>query len=330
MLPGLRILFAITLLSVSVVIFGLGAAAFLRSAHEDVANAPWRPIETPVTARVDLAPTTLSMLRVEPEATIAAITARADAEAAAAASPAETKPPVATDAAPPPTFEPHAEAPITAKPAEAAAVAPEPPPAPQTIVAAVEPAREQAPAVAEATAAEPRVAEAKAEDAKAAPTADTQPAPTVVAALNTDKVEQMPAKSAFEPVAAPQESLDVPVSTVIPAETNAGADTLKADDKVIQPAKVAVLGEPAAAAPPLPSKDVKIPAPRVDPAVIEARRKHQQMLVQRARARAAAAARARRVAAARARAARAAAAAAAATNPFGAPANTTTNNIRTN
>jgi hypothetical protein len=328
MLPGLRILFAITLLSVSVVIFGLGAAAFLRSAHEDVANAPWRPIETPVTARVDLAPTTLSMLRVEPEATIAAITARADAEAAAAASPAET-PPVAADATPPPTLEPRAEAPITAKPAEAAAIQPEPPPAPQTIVAAVEPAREQAPAVAEAKAAEPRAAEAKAEDAKAAPTADAQPAPTVVAALNTDKVEQTPAKSALEPVSSPQESLDMPVNAVLPAETNAGADTLKADDKAIQLAKVAALGEPATAAPPLPSKDVKIPAPRVDPAVIEARRKHQQMLVQRARARAAAAAaRARRVAAARARAARAAAAAA--TNPFGAPANSSTNNIRTN
>src|SRR5215213_10245736 len=97
MLPGLRILFAISMLSVSVVIFGLGAAAFLRSAHEDVANAPWRPIETPMTARVDLAPTTLSMLRVEPEATIAVLTARADA-AATIAPPAETKPQVSTDA----------------------------------------------------------------------------------------------------------------------------------------------------------------------------------------------------------------------------------------
>jgi len=330
MLPGLRILFAITLLSVSVVIFGLGAAAFLRSAHEDVANAPWRPIETPVTARVDLAPTTLSMLRVEPEATIATITARADAEAAAVA-PTETKPPVTSDAAPPPTLEPLAEAPITVKPAEAAAVQPDPSPAPQTIVAAVEPAREQAPAAAaEAKAAEPRVAEAKAADAKVAPTADAQPAPTVVAALNTEKVEQAPAKTVIEPVAAPQESLDVPVSIITPAETTAGADTLKADDKAIQAIKVAALGEPATAESPLASKDVKLPAPRVDPAVIEARRKHQQMLVQRARARAAAAARARRVAAAaRARAARAAAAAAA-TNPFGAPANSTTNNIRTN
>src|SRR5436190_12682181 len=100
MLPGLRILFAITLLSVSVVIFALGAAAFLRTAHEDVANAPWRPIETPVTARVDLAPTTLSMLRVDPEATIAVLTARADAAAAASPAPAETKPDIPTETAP--------------------------------------------------------------------------------------------------------------------------------------------------------------------------------------------------------------------------------------
>lgn len=328
MLPGLRILFAITLLSVSVVIFGLGAAAFLRSAHEDVANAPWRPIETPVTARVDLAPTTLSMLRVEPEATIAAVTARADAEAAAAA-PVEAKPEVVTDAALPAAPEPRTEqvTASTGEPAVAAQAAP--PPALETIVAAVEPAREQPPAVVEARVGEPRAAEAKATEAKAAATAEAQPAPTVVAALSADKVEQTPAKSAFEPVTAPQESLDVPVSAVIPAVTNAGADTLKSDDKAIQGIKVAALGEPATAESPLASKDVKIPAPRVDPAVIEARRKHQQMLVQRARARAAAASRARRVAAARARAARAAAAAAA-TNPFGAPANSTTNNIRTN
>ena len=64
MLPGLRILFAITLLSVSVVIFGLGAAAFLRSAHEDVANAPWRPIETHVWTQRKMNRLTAQMLRI--------------------------------------------------------------------------------------------------------------------------------------------------------------------------------------------------------------------------------------------------------------------------
>src|SRR5215213_965983 len=134
MLPGLRILFAISMLSVSVVIFGLGAAAFLRSAHEDVANAPWRPIETPATARVDLAPTTLSMLRVEPEATIAVLTARADA-AATVAPPPETKPESSADAAPSLVTpeQPRAEqAPISppAKRSEAPAVAQADPPPP--------------------------------------------------------------------------------------------------------------------------------------------------------------------------------------------------------
>jgi hypothetical protein len=82
MLPGIRILFAIVLLSVSVLIFGLGAAAFLRSAHENIASAPiWRPIETPLTARVDIAQPTLAMLRVEPEPQPAAIVAAIPAPA---------------------------------------------------------------------------------------------------------------------------------------------------------------------------------------------------------------------------------------------------------
>ena len=42
MLPGFRFLFAAILLSTSVLIFGLGAAALLRAAHEEVASAPAR------------------------------------------------------------------------------------------------------------------------------------------------------------------------------------------------------------------------------------------------------------------------------------------------
>src|SRR5262245_60590065 len=95
MLPGLRILLAITLLSVSVLIFALGAAAFLRSAHEDVANAPWRPIETPATARVDLAPPTLAMLRVEPETATMVPAPKADASPPTTM-PAETETKTAT------------------------------------------------------------------------------------------------------------------------------------------------------------------------------------------------------------------------------------------
>jgi hypothetical protein len=352
MLPGLRILFAITLLSVSVVIFGLGAAAFLRSAHEDVANAPWRPIETPATARVDLAPTTLAMLRVEPEATIADVVPKA--EAAASAPPVETKP---AEIAEPVTSSPHTSNPqqqpaaeqapvLAAKPPEApsAPVQADPPPAPS---AATEPARDVTPPVevkaAEAQAVETKTVETKAldaptvditpADAKAPERLEAQPGSAVVAALAPDNVEQPQPKGAIEPATA--SAAAEPVTEAPPAvEASPGADTLKADDKTIESvpaAKVAALPEPATAVvPPLPSTEVKIPAPRVDPSVIEARRKQQQHVAQQQRARARTAAKARRIAAARRAAAQAKAAAAATSNPFGAPANSTTNSIRAN
>lgn len=351
MLPGLRILFAITFLSVSVLIFALGAAAFLRSAHEDVANAPWRPIETPATARVDLAPPTLAMLRVEPETATATPAARADALAPPPAS-VETK----TPASPAPTAE---ASPPRAEPAEPAAVksteAPAAPtqasaPPPQAIAAAAEPARDAtvSPAVAEikvpeakvvetratdAKAADVKAADSQAADTKAAETVEPQPAPTVVAALSSSKVEPAQPAITAEPASAtttPPATSPAVASPAAPIETVAGTDTLKAADKTIDAApasRVAALGEPDAdQSEPLPSKDVKIPNPRVDPAVLEARRK--QILAQeQARARAL---RARRIAAARARAAAQAKAAAAAANPFGAPANSTTNNSTPN
>ena len=69
MLPGFRFLFAAIVLSMSVLIFGLGAAALLRAAHEQFAHVPSRrtPPE-PVFARQNepLMPT-LALLRVEPE-----------------------------------------------------------------------------------------------------------------------------------------------------------------------------------------------------------------------------------------------------------------------
>src|ERR1700732_240509 len=43
MLPGFRFLFAAIMLSMSILVFGLGAAALLRAAHEEVASNPaWR------------------------------------------------------------------------------------------------------------------------------------------------------------------------------------------------------------------------------------------------------------------------------------------------
>jgi hypothetical protein len=72
MLPGFRILFATTVLAISILVFGLGAAALLRAAHEEFASLPsWRlaqqPLLTPWTPQVPRLETTpvLAMLRIE-------------------------------------------------------------------------------------------------------------------------------------------------------------------------------------------------------------------------------------------------------------------------
>ena len=69
MLPGFRFLFAAIILSTAILVFGLGAAALLRAAHEEVANIPARraPPER-VFAPASEPPPTLAMLRLEPAA----------------------------------------------------------------------------------------------------------------------------------------------------------------------------------------------------------------------------------------------------------------------
>jgi hypothetical protein len=114
MLPGFRFLFAAILLSMSVLIFGLGAAALLRAAHEEVASAPARraPPEPVFAQQNDPTPPTLALLRVEPqpaEKPVESVTAAAEAaaeqvpdtarpaepEKLAALKPVETAPPEA-------------------------------------------------------------------------------------------------------------------------------------------------------------------------------------------------------------------------------------------
>lgn len=67
MLPGFRFLFSAIVLSTSVLVFGLGAAALLRSAHEEFVNLPSRrTAPAPMFARPsDDAPPTLALLRIE-------------------------------------------------------------------------------------------------------------------------------------------------------------------------------------------------------------------------------------------------------------------------
>ena len=69
MLPGFRFLFAAIVLSTSMLIFGLGAAALLRAAHQEFASIPSRraPPETLFAQRDDAGPT-LALVRIEPSA----------------------------------------------------------------------------------------------------------------------------------------------------------------------------------------------------------------------------------------------------------------------
>lgn len=70
MLPGFRFLLAAIVLSMSILIFGLGAAALLRAAHEEVASVPTRRVmPEPVFAQpIERPAPTLALLRVEPAA----------------------------------------------------------------------------------------------------------------------------------------------------------------------------------------------------------------------------------------------------------------------
>src|SRR6202007_1894919 len=70
MLPRHRFLFAAVALSISILIFGLGAAALLRAAHEEFAsNSSWRAAPEPpmLAQKTDVPPQVLAMLRVEPQ-----------------------------------------------------------------------------------------------------------------------------------------------------------------------------------------------------------------------------------------------------------------------
>ena len=68
MLPGFRFLFAAIVLSMSILVFGLGAAALLRAAHEEFASNPsWHAApETMFAQQPEATRPVLAMLRVEP------------------------------------------------------------------------------------------------------------------------------------------------------------------------------------------------------------------------------------------------------------------------
>lgn len=101
MLPGFRFLFGAIVLSISILVFGLGAAALLRAAHDEFAsNSSLRVAPEPKFAHRDEVPgepsrqletPTLAVLRVEPEPEQAEI-AESLPEATAPAEPAASAP----------------------------------------------------------------------------------------------------------------------------------------------------------------------------------------------------------------------------------------------
>ena len=116
MLPGFRFLLAAILLSISILVFGLGAAALLRASHEQyVSNPSWRngPQEQVFAQASEPAQPVLAALRAEPEPAepavpslrdqvptialpasepeqVAAVTSEADAQPQVVAPPADT------------------------------------------------------------------------------------------------------------------------------------------------------------------------------------------------------------------------------------------------
>jgi hypothetical protein len=89
MLPGFRFLFAAIMLSMSLLVFGLGAAALLRAAHESFAsNSSWRAApEATFAQRSDSTLPMLATLRVDPP-----VVEKTPEQALPAASPVETSP----------------------------------------------------------------------------------------------------------------------------------------------------------------------------------------------------------------------------------------------
>jgi hypothetical protein len=242
MLPGFRFLFAAIVLSMSILVFGLGAAALLRAAHEEFASTPsWHASPEPVFAQrtETQGPVTegpvLAMLHVEPPAA----EEKAPDQVAAATTPAEQ--PAASDFP--------AEPEVTAKPAETEATAtPAKPevtavPAEPERTAALQPKNSTPP---EAAKPEMPVAESPAEQ-EAAPAQAVAPAATDETRMATSTPISTPTS------ASASEEVSAPASEAAPAapEQAGPPASADADSASIQ---IATLGGPAVtieAAPPV-------------------------------------------------------------------------------
>jgi hypothetical protein len=230
MLPGFRFLFAAIVLSMSILVFGLGAAALLRAAHEEFASTPsWRASPEPVFAQQsETTGPVLAMLHVEPPA----------AEAKA-------PDPIPTPAAPeeqPTTSAIPAEPEVTAKPAEPEVAAA--PAEPEVAAAPAEPEVTAVPAEPEKTAALPPENSSQPETAKpdmpvAENPAQQEPAPAQAVAPATADETRV---ATSMPAPAPEE-ISAPASETAPAAPEPASPPASAEADIAS-TKIATLGGP--------------------------------------------------------------------------------------
>jgi hypothetical protein len=225
MLPGFRFLFAAIMLSLSLFVFGLGAASLLRAAHETFAsNASWRATpEVSFAQRPEPALPVLATLRVDTGLTDNATDqTKAGAAPAISATPAVQPPPVASET--------HDQAPA-AKPTEPQVETAKPDLAPAD-VSTIEtpPAPEVAPPTAETAVTDPKMAAVTASDL---PSASSEP---VVA-----QPEAVIAPSASLPPANPASTNPTADQTTAAAPSTVASPTPEAEDAST---KIATLGGP--------------------------------------------------------------------------------------
>jgi hypothetical protein len=215
MLPGFRFLFAAIVLSLSILVFGLGAAALLRAAHEEFASMPSRraPPE-PVFAQQNEAPLPmLALLRAEPSIAEKAPDTIAAAVVPEAVAPSEP----ARDAAPAEpeklaALKPDDSAPAEAAKPEAPATEATPAPATQAVPAQADvPASIEEPKLAAIAETPPPVNEAAPVPAAEAPSLETpalevNAAATKIATLGGPAVTIEPTASAKTTDAKPDRS----------------------------------------------------------------------------------------------------------------------------
>jgi len=229
MLPGFRFLFAAIVLSMSILVFGLGAAALLRAAHEEFASTPsWHASPEPVFAQrtetqgpATQGPLTqgpvLAMLQVEPPAA----EEKAPDQVAAATTPAEQAVTTAIPAEPEVTSKP-AEPEITATLAEPEITAV--PAEPERTAAAPQPENSSQPETAKT---EMPIAESPAQQ-QAAPAQAVAPAATDETRMATSTPTSA-ASSASEEVSAPasEAAPAAPEQAGLPASADADSASIK-------------------------------------------------------------------------------------------------------